>query len=79
MKKVLFATCCIAILSGSLGASAQKKSAVLAQKKSAAKSSSAPSLTGKSWSADNGNGTFTTVQRSLFGRICFTTAVCFYR
>ena len=59
MKKVLFATCCIALLSGSLGASAQKKSAVQALKKSAAKSSSAPSLTGKSWSADNGNGTYT--------------------
>lgn len=27
MKKLLFATCCIAFLSGSLGAAAQKKSA----------------------------------------------------
>ena len=59
MKKVLFATCCIALLSGSLNASAQKQSAVQAQKQSAAKSVSAPSLTGKSWSADNGNGTYT--------------------
>ena len=59
MKKVLFAACCIALLSGSLNASAQKKSAVQAQKKSAAKSVSASSLAGKSWSADNGNGTYT--------------------
>ena len=40
MKKVLIATCCIALLSGSLSVSAQ-------------------TLAGKSWSADNGNGTFT--------------------
>ena len=59
MKKVLIATCCIALLSGSLSVSAQKKSAVQAQKKSAAKSVSAQTLAGKSWSADNGNGTFT--------------------
>ena len=51
MKKVLIATCCIALLSGSLSVSAQKKSA--------AKSVSAQTLAGKSWSADNGNGTFT--------------------
>ena len=51
MKKVLIATCCIALLSSSLGAAAQKKSAV--------KNVSAQTLAGKSWSADNGNGTFT--------------------
>ena len=51
MKKLLFATCCIAFLSGSLGAAAQKKSA--------AKNVLAQTLEGKSWSADNGNGTFT--------------------
>ena len=51
MKKLLFATCCIAFLSGSLVAAAQKISAdknVLTQ-----------TLKVKSWSADNGNGTFT--------------------
>lgn len=51
MKKVLIATCCIALLSGSLEASAQKKSA--------AKKVLTQTLAGKSWSADNGNGTFT--------------------
>ena len=51
MKKLLFATCCIAFLSGSLGAAAQKKSA--------AKNVLTQTLKGKSWSADNGNGTFT--------------------
>ena len=51
MKKLLFATCCIAFLSGSLEASAQKKSA--------AKNVLTQTLKGKSWSADNGNGTFT--------------------
>ena len=51
MKKVLFATCCIAFLSGSLGAAPQKQSA--------AKKVQMQTLTGKSWSADNGNGTFT--------------------
>lgn len=51
MKKVLIATCCIALLSGSLEASAQKKSA--------AKNVLTQTLKGKSWSADNGNGTFT--------------------
>ena len=51
MKKLLFATCCIALLGGSLEASAQKKSA--------AKNVLAQTLEGKSWSADNGNGTFT--------------------
>ena len=47
MKKLLFATCCIAFLSGSLGAAAQKKSA--------AKNVLTQTLKGKSWSADNGN------------------------
>ena len=51
MKKLLFATCCIALLGGSLEASAQKKSA--------AKNVLTQTLKGKSWSADNGNGTFT--------------------
>ena len=51
MKKLLFATCCIALLGGSLGAAAQKKSA--------AKNVLTQTLKGKSWSADNGNGTFT--------------------
>ena len=51
MKKLLFATCCIAFLGGSLGAAAQKKSA--------AKNVLTQTLKGKSWSADNGNGTFT--------------------
>ena len=51
MKKLLFATCCIALLGGSLEASAQKKSA--------AKNVLIQTLEGKSWSADNGNGTFT--------------------
>ena len=51
MKKLLFATCCIAFLSGSLEAAAQKKSA--------AKNVLTQTLKGKSWSADNGNGTFT--------------------
>ena len=51
MKKLLFATCCIVFLSGSLG--------VAAQKKSAAKNVLTQTLKGKSWSADNGNGTFT--------------------
>ena len=51
MKKLLFATCCIAFLSGSLGAAAQKKSAT--------KNVLTQTLKGKSWSADNGNGTFT--------------------
>ena len=51
MKKILFATCCIAFLSGSTGAAAQKQSA--------AKKVQMQTLVGKSWSADNGNGTFT--------------------
>ena len=51
MKKLLFATCCIAFLSASLGAAAQKKSV--------AKNVLTQTLNGKSWSADNGNGTFT--------------------
>lgn len=51
MKKLLFATCCIAFLSSSLGAAAQKKSAT--------KNVLTQTLKGKSWSADNGNGTFT--------------------
>lgn len=51
MKKLLFATCCIALLGGSLETSAQKKSA--------AKNVLTQTLKGKSWSADNGNGTFT--------------------
>ena len=51
MKKLLFATCCIALLGGSLEASAQKKSA--------ARNVLTQILEGKSWSADNGNGTYT--------------------
>ena len=51
MKKLLFATCCIALLGGSFEASAQKKSA--------AKNVLIQTLERKSWSADNGNGTFT--------------------
>ena len=57
MKKFLFATCCIALLGGSLGASAQKKSA--ATQTSASLKLGKQTLVGKSWSADNGNGTFT--------------------
>ena len=57
MKKFLFATCCIALLGGSLGASARKKSA--ATQTSASLKLGKQTLVGKSWSADNGNGTFT--------------------
>ena len=57
MKKFLFATCCIALLGSSLGASAQKKSA--ATQTSASLKLGKQTLVGKSWSADNGNGTFT--------------------
>ena len=57
MKKFLFATCCIALLGGSLGASAQKTSA--ATQTSASLKLGKQTLVGKSWSADNGNGTFT--------------------
>ncbi len=50
MKKLLFATCCIAFerFFGSCGA-----------EKSVAKNVLTQTLNGKSWSADNGNGTFT--------------------
>ena len=57
MKKFLFATCCIALLGGFLGASARKKSA--ATQTSASLKLGKQTLVGKSWSADNGNGTFT--------------------
>ena len=57
MKKFLFATCCIALLGSSLGASARKKSA--ATQTSASLKLGKQTLVGKSWSADNGNGTFT--------------------
>ena len=57
MKKFLFATCCIALLGSSQGASARKKSA--ATQTSASLKLGKQTLVGKSWSADNGNGTFT--------------------
>ena len=50
MKKLLFATCCIALLGGSLEAAAQKKSA--------AKNVLTQTSEGKAWSADNGNGDY---------------------
>ncbi len=51
MKKVLFASCCMALLGCSVAATAQTKQLV--------KKSQPATATIKSWSADNGNGTYT--------------------
>ena len=51
MKKILFASCCMALLGCSVAATAQKKQAA---------KNVLPTVTSiKSWSADNGNGTYT--------------------
>lgn len=51
MKKILFASCCMALLGCSV--------AINAQTKQAAKKAQATVTNLKSWSADNGNGTYT--------------------
>lgn len=51
MKTILFASCCMALLGCSVAASAQTKQS--------AKKTQATVMNQKSWSADNGNGTYT--------------------